>query len=43
MDVGAYNHVAPGLAAIHLKSLQVVKRATLARNDGLMFPIVERR
>ena len=29
MDVGAYNHVAPGLAAIHLKSLQVVKQATL--------------
>ena len=29
MDVGAYNHVAPGLAAIHLKSFQVVKQATL--------------
>ena len=29
MDVGAYNHVAPGLAAIDIKTFQVVKQATL--------------
>lgn len=29
MDVGAYNHVAPGLAAINLESLRVVKQATI--------------
>lgn len=29
LDIGAYNHVAPGLAAINLSTLQVVKQATL--------------
>ena len=29
MDIGAYNHVSPGLAAIDIKSFQVVKQATL--------------
>ena len=29
LDIGAYNHVSPGLAAVHLTSLKVVKQATL--------------
>ena len=29
MDIGAYNHVSPGLAAIDIKTFQVVKQATL--------------
>lgn len=32
MDVGAYNHVSPGLAAIDIKTLQIVKQSTL-RSD----------
>ncbi|MGB1488197.1 MAG: metallophosphoesterase family protein [Candidatus Poseidoniaceae archaeon] len=29
LDIGAYNHVSPGLAAIDVNTLQVVKQATL--------------
>ena len=29
LDIGAYNHVSPGLAAIHLTTFNIVKQATL--------------
>ena len=32
MDVGAYNHISPGLAAIDIATLEVIKQSTL-RSD----------
>lgn len=38
MDIGAYNHVSPGLAAMNLSSFRIVKQGTLRSERWFDFP-----